>query len=243
MIYQPYRTVPQAIRYTRTNCYHGTIASGIGSLDNILGGGLHSSSVTLVMGPSGIGKTTLGLKFLSESTVEAPGLHFGFYESAERLRLKGQSLGIDIKGMEESGALSIVEKKGIKRLFIDSLSGMTRVSTNPARITDFYRALTNELRSRGVTVFASWEMRDLFGSEVSSPNSDLSSIVDNLMLMRFFENHSELSRTISILKVRDSSYDPSRFEVVIRDQDVDPKKASRNEPPVSIHTALPGSIS
>lgn len=238
------------------------IASGIGSLDDILGGGLHSSSVSLVMGPSGIGKTTLGLKFLAESTVDAPGLHFGFYESPQRLRLKGQSLGIDIKGMEESGALSIawqptteglldglgarllsiVEEKGIKRLFIDSLSGMTRVSTNPARITDFFSALMNELRSRDVTVFASWEMRDLFGSEVSSPNSDLSSIVDNLMLMRFSENYSELSRTLSILKVRDSSYDPSRFEVVIRDQDVFLKKAFRNEPSVPPES-LPGSIS
>ena len=53
------------------------------------------SLATLVMGPSGVGKTTLGLRFLAESTVEAPGLHFGFYESPHRLRLKGQSLGID----------------------------------------------------------------------------------------------------------------------------------------------------
>ncbi len=238
------------------------IASGIASLDDILGGGLHSSSVSLVMGPSGIGKTTLGLKFLAESTVDAPGLHFGFYESPQRLRLKGVSLGIDIKGMEESGALSIawqptteglldglgarllslVEEKGIKRVFIDSLSGMTRVSTNPARITDFFSALMNELRSRGVTVLASWEMRDLFGSEVSAPNSDLSSIVDNLILMRFSENHAELSRTLSILKVRDSSYDPSRFEVVIHDKNVFLKKASRHEPSVPDETS-PGSIS
>jgi circadian clock protein KaiC len=238
------------------------IASGIKSLDDILGGGLHSSSVSLVIGPSGTGKTTLGLKFLAESTVEAPGLHFGFYESPQRLRLKGQSLGIDIKGMEDSGALtiawqptteglldglgarllSLVEEKGIKRLFIDSLSGMTRVSTNPARITDFFSALMNELRSRGVTVFASWEMRDLFGSELSAPTSDLSSIVDNLMLMRLFENHSELSRTLSILKVRDSSYDPSRFEIVIRDQEVFLRKVSRNEPSV-LAESLPGSTS
>jgi circadian clock protein KaiC len=83
-------------------------------------------------------------------------------------------------------------------------------------------------------------MRDLFGSEVSSPNSDLSSIVDNLMLMRFSENHSELSRTLSILKVRDSSYDPSRFEVVICNQDVFLKKASRHEPSVA-NESLPGS--
>jgi len=237
------------------------IASGIGSLDGILGGGLHSSSVTLVMGPSGIGKTTLGLKFLSESTVDAPGLHFGFYESPQRLRLKGQSLGIDIQEMEDSGALTIawqptteglldglgarllrlVEEKGIKRLFIDSLSGMTRVSNNPARITDFYSALMNELRARGVTVFATWEMHDLFGAEVTSPASELSSIADNLMLMRFFEIQSELRRTLSILKVRDSFYDPSLLEVVIRDQAVDLRKVSRNAPSVASNSALPGS--
>lgn len=230
-------------------------------MDGILGGGLHSSSVTLVMGPSGIGKTTLGLKFLSESTVDAPGLHFGFYESPQRLRLKGQSLGIDIQKMEDSGALTIawqptteglldglgarllrlVEEKGIKRLFIDSLSGMTRVSNNPARITDFYSALMNELRARGVTVFATWEMHDLFGAEVTSPASELSSIADNLMLMRFFEIQSELRRTLSILKVRDSFYDPSLLEVVILDQAVDLRKVSTNAPSVASNSALPGS--
>ena len=239
------------------------IASGIPSFDSLIGGGLHSSSVTLVIGPSGVGKTTLGLKFLAESTADAPGLHFGFYESPQRLRLKGQSLGIDIKGMEESGALSIVwqptteglldglgarllkiiEEKGIKRLFIDSLSGMTRVSTNPARITDFYSALMSELRSRGVTVFASWELRDLFGSEVSSPAPDLSSIVDNLLLLRFFEVNYELRRMLSILKVRDSFYDPSLLEVIIDDHGIDLKKAARNASAVPTDSALPGSTS
>ncbi|MHC8318983.1 ATPase domain-containing protein [Pseudomonas sp. LB3P31] len=239
------------------------IASGIGALDGLIGGGLHSSSVTLVMGPSGVGKTTLGLRFLAESTPEAPGLLFGFYESPQRLRLKGRSLGIDIHAMEASGALSIawqptteglldglgakllqlVEDKGIKRLFIDSLSGMARVSTTPARITDFYSALMSELRARGVTVFASWEMRDLFGSEISSPTPDLSSIVDNLMLMRFSQNHSELKRLLAILKVRDSFYDPSLLEVVIHEHGVELKKVSPNATAVPNDSALPGSIS
>ncbi|CRM14205.1 MULTISPECIES: ATPase domain-containing protein [Pseudomonas] len=239
------------------------IPSGIGSLDDILNGGLHRSSVTLVMGPSGIGKTTLGLKFLAESTVESPGLHFGFYESPQRLRLKGESLGIDIKQLEDSGALTIawqptteglldglgarllrvVEEKGIKRLFIDSLSGMTRVSNNPARITDFYSALMNELRARGVTVFASIEIHDLVGSEVSAPASELSSIADNLMLMRFQEIQLELKRTLSILKVRDSFYDTSLLEVVVRDQTVELRKVSRHASSVPAHSALPGSAS
>ena len=101
----------------------------------------------------------------------------------------------------------------------------------------------SELRARGVTVFASWEMRDVFGSEVSAPTPDLSSIVDNLMLMRFFETQSELRRLLSILKVRDSCYDPSLLEVVIHEHGVELKKASRHATAVPNDSALPRSIS
>lgn len=47
--------------------------------------------------------------------MEALGLYFGFYEHPERLRLKGQSLGID-REMEESGALSIARQPTIDSL-------------------------------------------------------------------------------------------------------------------------------
>ncbi|MGH7746574.1 MAG: serine/threonine protein kinase, partial [Candidatus Dormibacteria bacterium] len=45
----------------------------------------------------------------------------------------------------------------------------------------------------------------------------------------------ELRRMLSILKVRDSFYDPSLLEVVIHENGVDLKKASRNA------LAVPGS--
>ncbi|MER8125038.1 ATPase domain-containing protein, partial [Acinetobacter baumannii] len=54
------------------------VTTGIETLDEMLGGGLAKGSVSLLMGPSGIGKTSLGLAFLGASTPEAPGLHFGF---------------------------------------------------------------------------------------------------------------------------------------------------------------------
>lgn len=211
------------------------VSSGIESLDTQIGGGLVGSSVTLVTGPSGAGKTSVGMHFLSKSTPDEPGLFFGFYESPQRLRVKAAAFGLDFKAMESSGALhvawnpttpglidklgyqllKIVEQKQIKRVFIDSLSGMGRVAADKSRTPDLLAALMAELRTRGVTVLTSWETQTLLGSDIDAPAPELSGIVDNLLLIRFVRKGSELKRELSILKVRDSSYDPSFLEVVI----------------------------
>ena len=211
------------------------VSSGIASLDSQIGGGLVGSSVTLVTGPSGAGKTSIGMHFLSKSTPNEPGLFFGFYESPQRLRVKAAAFGLDFKAMEACGALhvawnpttpglidklgyqllKIVEQKQIKRVFIDSLSGMGRVAADKSRTPDLLAALMAELRTRGVTVLTSWETQTLLGSDIDAPAPELSGIVDNLLLIRFVRKGSELKRELSILKVRDSTYDPSFLEVVI----------------------------
>ncbi|QVM99208.1 serine/threonine protein kinase [Pseudomonas sp. B21-012] len=221
------------------------IPSGVPVFDRLLGGGLPAASVTLVMGPSGIGKTSLGVSFLGAATAAEPGLHFGFYETPQRLRLKAGALGYDFAAMERAGALHIawqpttegvlddvgmrllrlVEQHSIKRVLIDSLGAFTRLASNPTRLNEFFRALTGELRARDVSVLATWEMRDIFGSEINAPAPDLSSIVDNLLLMRFVEMDSELKRLLSILKVRDSYYDPALLELIISDHGIDLQKA------------------
>lgn len=208
------------------------IASGIDGLDGMIGGGLPASSVSLLMGPAGVGKTSLGLSFLAQSSAEQPGLHFGFYETPQRLRLKARSLGYDLQALEDAGALhilwqpttagllDIVELFGIKRVLLDSLGGMARVATSQARVIEFFSALMDELRARGVTVVATWEMRDLFGAEINAPAPELSSLVDNLLLMRFVELDAELKRSLSILKMRDSAYEPALLEALIDSQGI-----------------------
>ncbi|MDG9925065.1 MULTISPECIES: ATPase domain-containing protein [unclassified Pseudomonas] len=235
------------------------VPSGIGGFDQMIGGGLPESSVTLLMGPSGVGKTCAGLSFLAQSTPQEPGLHFGFYENPQRLRLKAQALGHDLQALEDSGALHIlwqpttsglldalglklldtVERLGIKRVLLDSLGGMARVATNQARLAEFFSALMSELRARGVTVVATWEMRDLFGSEINAPAPELSSLVDNLLLMRFVEINSELKRVLSTLKMRDSNYDPALLEVVIDEQGLRLEKTFRNTAAVLTGSAVP----
>lgn len=220
------------------------VPSGVAGLDPLIGGGLVGSSVTLLIGPSGAGKTSMGINFLGESSVESPGLLFGFYESPQRLRMKAAALGVDLAALEQSGALSlvwksnntelidklaldllrIVEEKAIKRVFLDSLGGMARAAADRSRVLDLFTALMGELRSRDVTVLASWEVRSLLGIEVDAPAPDLSSIVDNLLVMRFVEEPGELKRQLSILKIRDNPYDPSLLQVCISDRGLDVKK-------------------
>lgn len=224
------------------------VSSGVTSLDEIIGGGVARASATLALGPAGVGKTSLGIQFLAQGTPEAPSLHFGFYETPQRLALKAAALGIDFPSMQRNGALHVcwqptteglldglgarlleqVEAHGIKRVLIDSLGGMTRVTTNPARLSDFFSALTGELRARGVTVLVTCEMQGLIGPEINSPMPDMFSVVDNIMVMRFVEYASELKRMMTILKVRDSIYDPTLLEVVIGAKGLDFKKAFKH---------------
>ncbi len=220
------------------------VSSGIATLDAHIGGGLAGSSVTLVAGPSGAGKTSLGIEFIGECTPQEPGLYFGFYESPQRLRLKAASLGHDFKALEDSGAVHIawhstnaglidrlgydlldtVEKHQIKRVFIDSLGGMARVAADKTRTLDLFSTLMGELRARGVTVMVTWEIQSLLGSQIDAPAPDLSSIVDNLLLVRFEQKGAELQRQLSILKIRDSAFDPSLLEVVIGGSGISVKK-------------------
>jgi circadian clock protein KaiC len=214
---------------------------GVGALDDILGGGVSRSSTTLVLGASGTGKTTLGLNFLSGCTPDEPGLHFGFYETPPRLRAKADLIGIDLDGLTASGALEVlwqpatenlldavghrlldaVERRGVRRLFIDGLGGFYKASTNPGRFLNFATALVNELRARGVTTLATWEVPRLFGGSVEAPMPEISSIVENLLLLRFTEAGERVHRLLAVLKVRDSAYDPRLREFQITAHGID----------------------
>ena len=44
------------------------------------------------------------------------------------------------------------------------------------------------------------------------PNDDVSLVSDNLIVLRYVESHSRLQRVISVLKVRDSDFDPPFHE-------------------------------
>ncbi len=213
----------------------GQTPTGNARLDAMLGGGVPLASTTLIMGPSGIGKTTLGLEYLSRSTETEPGLMFSFYETPARLTAKAEKINPLLAPLFKSGVVELlwqtptsdvidayggrlldaVHRRGVKRLFIDGLSGFRSAAFDPSRVMNFFTALGNELRVLGVTTFYSLETPDMLGPAIRVPIDNLSSLAENLILLRNVELRSRLYRLISILKVRDSAFDPSLYEFVI----------------------------
>ena len=202
---------------------------GIQRLDEMLGGGLLSGSTTL-LGASGSGKSLLGLHFLNQGALLGqPGLYFGFYETPPRLIAKGTQLGLPLQGHIDNGLLEInwqpsmenlpdalvedlfetIRRKKIKRLFLDGIDSLHNSLVYPERSSPFMSALMNELRALDVTTIFSSELPDLFGERISIPVENVSSLVDNIVFMRYVELRSQLYRLISILKVRESGYDSS----------------------------------
>jgi circadian clock protein KaiC len=83
------------------------IVTGISVLDHMTGGGFPSACTALLTGPPGVGKTTLGLHFLSQSDEDSPGLHFGFYERPEAIASKANALGLPLKSLIERGHIEV----------------------------------------------------------------------------------------------------------------------------------------
>ncbi|MBT2246828.1 AAA family ATPase [Sphingobium sp. BHU LFT2] len=214
----------------------GRLTSGSARLDGLIGGGLPTGSVTLVSGPTGSGKTTLGLQFLAQSSEKEPGLHFGFFENESRLRAKAKTLGIELPGYDAAHfvvqhspltenildklahrLLNLAETHNVRRLFIDGLGGFERAAVHPPRMIPFFAMLTNRLRELGVTTLATWEIREIVSREVVAPSNDVSAVLDNLILLRQFEEDHELKRSISVQKMRDSGFNPAAHCVIIAD--------------------------
>jgi len=66
------------------------VATGIGELDRVLGGGIVPGSVTLLGGEPGIGKSTILLQLLAQWT--KPALYVTAEESAQQVRLRAERL-------------------------------------------------------------------------------------------------------------------------------------------------------
>jgi circadian clock protein KaiC len=208
-------------------------AVGVHQLDAMIGGGIPRGTTTLVLGASGSGKTSLGLHFLSQCSAEQPGLFFCFYETPMRLRVKAAGIGVALNGLIEQGHLEIlwhpptedildalgnrlveaVRRRRVKRLVIDGLLGFQEIAADrPHRIGRFLTALANELRALNVTTFYTAETRNLIGGAVEGPTIGLSTIAENLILLRYVEIRSQLRRLISVVKMRDSDFDSSLRE-------------------------------
>jgi circadian clock protein KaiC len=210
------------------------ISSGNSRFDEMLGGGYPKGSTTMLVGPSGTGKTSLGLQFLARSSKDEPGLLFSFYEGPHQIRSKVNAIYPAMMAILQAGDVALswqaptdqlvdeladrlleqVRRRKVRRLLVDGLGGFKKAVASRL-IEPFFAALVHQLGSEGVTTVCTAEVSEIIGPTITTPLRGLSDVTDNHVLMRFVEVGATLYRLISILKVRDSHFDSSLREFSI----------------------------
>ena len=232
----PRTEVLLASQLTPPTSRHRWLGFGVTRLDEMLQGGVVEGSTTVMLGAPGTGKSSLGLHFLAAGArAGEPSLYFGFYEPPSDLVEKANALGLGVApylandtlhmvwypplevnlDMLSQRLLEEVRQRGVRRLFVDGLSGFQMSAEHPERISRYLVALSTRLRALGVTLMLSAELSELFDVTVRPPIEGLAVSVDNIIFLRYVERQSRLVRLLSILKARQSAYDTSIREFSI----------------------------
>jgi len=216
------------------------LATDIAHLDELLGGGLESGTTTIITGPAGAGKSTLGMKFLSQSVADgAPAVLYAFEESMQSIVTRCQGVGMKVEEMLEAGTLHIVrvnpmelypdeflglvrtavETEGRKIVMVDSLRGyelaMEEFGTLVANISN----LVTYLNGKGITTLLINEVENITG-DLRATEFAVSYVADNIILLRYAEYNSRVIKIIACLKKRLGTFQPELRELHITSEGI-----------------------
>lgn len=211
-----------------------TISSGIPGIDELLHGGIERGTITIISGPSGVGKSTLGLQFMKEAAGRGErSVVYTFEERKETLLHRAEGINIAVHAMQERGTLSViqveplyytpdefanlvrheVEQKQARIVMIDSVSGY-RLSVRGEDLISHIHSLCKYLQNMGVAVLLINEVETITG-EFRVTEVGISYLADTIVFLRYMEMQGELRRAIGVLKKRMSDFEKTLREFEI----------------------------
>lgn len=210
------------------------LPSGIPELDELLHGGFERGTITIITGPSGVGKSTLGLQFMKEAAGRNErSVVYAFEEWVEILLSRCTSINIPAHTMIERGTLSVVqveplrftpdefaslvrqevEQQNARIVMIDSVSGY-RLSVRGNDLVSHLHALCKYLQNMGVAVLLINEVESITG-DFRATEVGVSYMADNIVFLRYLEMEGEMRKAIGVLKKRMSGFERTLREFEI----------------------------
>ncbi|WP_017300427.1 ATPase domain-containing protein [Nodosilinea nodulosa] len=208
--------------------------AGIPEIDELLSGGLESGTVTIISGPSGVGKTTLGLQFIKEAAGRGDrSVVYLFEEAVDTLLNRCEGINIPVRAMVDRGTLAVikvdpllyspdefanqvrleVEKAKTQIIMIDSVLGY-KLSFREDDLIRNIHGLCQYLKAQGVTTLLTNEVESITG-DFKATELGVSYLADNIVFLRYLEIRGQMRRAIGVLKKRLSDFEKTLREFEI----------------------------
>lgn len=214
------------------------LSAGVDDIDALLGGGLESGTTTIVSGPSGAGKTTLGMQFMSEAVRAGHrAIVYTFEEAPGSIVERCNSIGMRVTEQLDSGMLEVVRvnpmelypdeflamlrtavrERNYRTVMIDSLRGYELAMSEYGVAIAHIQNMVTFLNREGVTTLITNEIEEITGPLLAT-GLGVSYTVDNIILLRYAEHRNEVIKVIACLKKRHSP-----FETMLREFRITPQ--------------------
>ena len=201
-------------------------STGSDALDLLLGGGLVPGTNTLLLGPSGVGKTTMAIRCMLTALERGErGTYYLFDEGLATLLARSATLGMDLSPHIAAGRLTItqidpaelspgefssmvrqsVEEHGSSVVAIDSLNAYLHAMPGEEYLILQMHEMLSYLNQQGVTTLLVLGQHGVIG-EVRT-DIDLSYLSDSILLFRFFEAKGEVRTALSVVKSRVNAHE------------------------------------
>jgi circadian clock protein KaiC len=246
---------PQLVAGAGRRPDEGPIPSGLEELDALLGGGLTWGTTTLLIGPAGVGKSSVSAQYLcGAANPMARAAVFLFDERLKTFVGRCDALGMRATERIASGHLipqqvdpgvtspgefshrvrRLVDEDDVRLIGIDTLNGyMNAIPTTDAPIVRMHELLTF-LNERSVATLIVLAQHGTVGAAMPTP-VDLSYLADAIVLFRFFEASGQIRKAISVVKKRTGPH-----ETTIRELRIGPQRLHVGEPLTDFHGVLTG---
>jgi circadian clock protein KaiC len=241
------------------------VASGIPALDAMLSDGYWPGAATLVAGPTGSGKTLMGLHFIvSGARRGEPGVVAALQENPTQLHRIAQGFGWSLAepGIEllcrspvdlyidqwVYELLAAIERTGARRVLIDSLGDLVFAAGDETRYREYLYSLVQRCSGLGVSLLMTFELPDLFQVNRLS-ELGVSHVSDNVVLLQYLRQPDVLRRTLTVIKTRASLHQPHVREFTITPDGItledeilaDPASPARPQPTEATAPVRPSS--
>jgi len=200
----------------------GQAKSGVPALDAMFAGGLDRGTTTLLMGPSGIGKSSVATQFAVAAADRGERVAmYIFDERPATLFARSEGLGMDLQTHAAEGRIEVqpvdvaemtpgafvqmvrrgVEREGVRLVVIDSLAGYMHAMPGTQALLLHLHELLTYLGQKDVTTLLVIMQHGMLGTSVTG-DVDVSYLADNVLLFRYYEFAGAVRKALSVFKRR-----------------------------------------